>query len=791
MSGAIAMGTAELAPDLAEAERFLDLMAEGERITLQTFDDNAGRKDRTLAAVMHGDLATHGARLKKFNASGAGIFWTVNYTDAAGRTAENITGIRAVFLDLDGAPPGPVLAAGAEPHAVVESSPGKWHIYWLVTGCQLEQFKPAQTALAAKFGGDRSVNDLPRVMRLPGFIHRKGQPFRSRIATLEPMQPYQFDELVHRLGLDLTPKPMQRIDPRTGEIQDKVQAGGRHAHLVKLVAQLNWRGMPAEAIRGAVRAENHRVCDPPKTDTEIDDIVLDLMKRYSAQHGRDGVAMAGGEDFPPMIDTASTPPGEWPDPILPGARLPPELPAALLPTWVGAMAAAVADSTQTPPSLAVLLGLSVLATAVQRRYEVAPHGGDYKEPLALWTLTALPSGTRKTAVINAMAGPLVHWEKLERDRQRPDIARINAKRAVAKKRIEKLLVDAGKAKDQIERRALEDEIQREEVDMPAEVRAPRLFTGDCTAERLQGLLVEHGERMAVLSDEAGIFLIMSGIYSGGTANLDVFLQGHAGAAMRVDRAGRQAHVDAPALSMGLAIQPGTMSEVAGSRRLRDSGTMARFLFGLPTSNVGQRNVRHHAPVPEAVRDEYQMRLHALLVGWHGGVTKPHTLHLADDAREAWLDLAADIEKEQGEGGKLESISDWTSKLPGAVARIAAVLALAEHGLQTRLVPLESMQRAVKLARLLVPHARAAFALLGADGVDADAAVILKWAQAGSRLEFTRREAQKAHEGRFRSVERLKKALERLEAQDVVRERKRPNKGAPPTTMYQVNPKVHQ
>ena len=83
------------------------------------------------------------------------------------------------------------------------------------------------------------------------------------------------------------------------------------------------------------------------------------------------------------------------------------------------------------------------------------------------------------------------------------------------------------------------------------------------------------------------------------------------------------------------------------------------------------------------------------------------------------------------------------------------------------------------------------ALLGADGVDADAAAVLKWVQAGGQLEFTRRECQKAMEGRFRNVERLKKATERLEAQDVVKEGKRSNKGAPPTTFYRVNPKVHQ
>jgi putative DNA primase/helicase len=784
--------------DLSEAGRFLTLLADDEAVTFQTFDDDAGRKAPALATVLHGHLDTHAARLKSYNERGAGIFWCVNVTDGAGRRTENITGVRAVFLDLDGAPLQPVLAAGVDPHAVVESSPCKWHVYWMVTGCQPDQFKAAQTALAAKFGGDPSVSDLPRVMRLPGFVHRKGEPFTTRIQSTSPMQPYDFGDLVVRLGLDLMfvtsgDKPRKpRVDPDTGEIHERVAEGGRHAHLVKWAAQMNWRGMPAEAVRVAVQSENLRMCTPPKAEVEVDTIVDDILRRYQHQHGQDRGARVAFRAPAEDLEAADVQaPGEWPDPILPGRRDPPELSADLLPGWVGAMADAVARATQTPPALAVMVALAVLATTVQRRFEVSPFDDDYTEPLALWTLTALPSGTRKTAVINAMAGPLVTWEKLQRDRMRDEIAKATAARLVAKKCIERLLIDAGKAKDASERKAIEAEIKREELETPDELRAPRLFTGDCTAERMQGLLVEHGERMTVMSDEPGIFLIMAGIYSGGVANLDVWLQGHAGAPFRVDRGTRMGHVDKPALSMCLAIQPAVMAEVAGGGRMRGSGALARFLFAMPPSNVGQRDVRLHRPVPEHVRDEYQRRVHDLLQGWVGDVTAPTTLRLAPDARECWLDLADKIEKLQGAGGKLEAIADWTSKLPGATARIAAVLALAEHGQQVREVPLASMDRAVRLATLLVAHARTAFALLGADGVDADAAAVLKWVQAGGLLEFTRRECQKAMEGRFRSVERLKKATERLESQDVLRERKRPNKGAPPTTFFQVNPKVHQ
>ncbi len=494
-------------------------------------------------------------------------------------------------------------------------------------------------------------------------------------------------------------------------------------------------------------------------------------------------ALTGATESPPSAAP------EWPDPILPGMLRTPQIPPALLPTWLGDMAHALAESTQTPPALAVMSGLAVLATVLQRRFEVAPYGDGYTEPLALWTLSASPSGTRKSAVLGAMLGPLVYWEKLLRDRMRGDIAKANAQRAVAKKRIERLQQDGAKAKDASERAAITSEIEREETDMPEEIRAPRLFSGDTTAERLQAMLVEHGERMAVHSDEAGIFLIMAGIYNGGAANLDVFLQGHAGSAMRVDRAGRSAHVDKPALSFGLLLQPGVLSEVASSRRFRDSGLLARFLYAMPASNVGTRDVRRHTPIPHAVRDEYERRLFGLLEGVPGEVQAPKVLPLSDPAREIWLDMAEAIEREQGDGGRYESISDWTSKLPGAVARVAALLEIAEMGLQTNQVGLGAMERAVSLARLWIPHAQAAFGMLGTDAADVDAGAIVKWLRVGELTEFTRREAQKAQEGRFRSVDRLQKALERLENQDVLREFKRHNKGAPPTTAYKVNPKV--
>jgi hypothetical protein len=98
---------------------------------------------------------------------------------------------------------------------------------------------------------------------------------------------------------------------------------------------------------------------------------------------------------------------------------------------------------------------------------------------------------------------------------------------------------------------------------------------------------------------------------------------------------------------------------------------------MPRSNVGSRDVRSQIPIPEAVAQEYENRLFTLLEGFASAATAPKMLSITDPAREAWVDLAEEIERQQDEGGRLGSISDWTSKLPGATGRMAALIEHAE------------------------------------------------------------------------------------------------------------------
>jgi len=769
-------GETQPVPDLHAAERFFTLMAEGEPVTFQTFDDRG--KNRSLAKILHGDIGQLSSKLVGLNIPGAGVFWTVNFTDGKGRQAENITGVRSLFVDLDGAPLEPVLSCGIEPHVVVESSLGRWHAYWAVSDVQLAQFKPLQQAIARRFGGDLKVCDLPRVMRVPGFVHHKAAPFLSRIVSTNAVQPYAVADLIQRLQLRrVESRPAQAAPCGQGMIE-----GNRNASLASIAGTMRRRGVSADAIEGALQAINIAQCVPPLEADEVSAIARSI-GRYAP------VAQTPAPADAPDVREVSAP--SWPEPLLPSTARVPEITADILPGWLGAMAGAVSASTQTPPAMSVMMILAILAAVLQRRFEISPWGDAYTEPLALWTIVTMASASRKTAVSNVLLDVLVRWEKSERDRTRREINRVFAAREVILKRIEQLKHNAGRENDRAARDKLQEEIARERDAMPAETFAPRIVAGDITGERTQGLLAENGERIAIISDEPGIFQNLAGLYSGGMSSLDIFLKGHAGSSVRVDRAGRIAHLDKPAVSFGLAIQPGILTDTGKTKRFRDSGLMARFLYAVPLSNVGQRDVRVRDPIADDLLGQWEQNIAALLQDIPSPIGAPRVLTFAPAAREVWLELAAEIEAEQGDGGRYAHMSDWTGKLPGAVARIACLLELGSKGLAAPSVSVGSAKRAVHLARLLVPHAEAAFRLMGAADAETDAMALLDWIKRNHFEDFTRRDAQKSLQARFPTLERLLPAIKLLQEWSVLSMEltARQARGAP-SRYYRVNPRIY-
>jgi hypothetical protein len=259
-----------------DADAFLRML--GERHTFQTFDD-AG-KQKSLARVLHGLLGDHVATLELLNSRGAGVFVMVNQGDEQGRRTANVRSVRALFVDLDGAPLEPLRNLSLPPRCVVETSPGRWHAYWRVADCPLPDFKPLQKALAARFDADARVCDLARVMRVPGFDHRKRQPFRSRIVESRACTPYTLVELRNAFGFGLIAADARR--PRT--LPPRIPEGERNDRL--LGRGLVQRGVEAAGVDQRLQRINAERCEPPLCATEVRTIAAN-----ACAYGSDGFAM--------------------------------------------------------------------------------------------------------------------------------------------------------------------------------------------------------------------------------------------------------------------------------------------------------------------------------------------------------------------------------------------------------------------------------------------------------------------------------------------------------------------
>ncbi|WP_394730006.1 DNA-primase RepB domain-containing protein [Altererythrobacter sp. GH1-8] len=111
------------------------------------------------------------------NEAGAGIFIAVNEFNGQ-RRKENLTRIRGIHADMDGASPDVLEAIRTKlpPTLEVETSgPANLHFYWLLEDGEAIDLETAEALnrRLVDMGADRAAIDVSRLLRLPGFRHMK------------------------------------------------------------------------------------------------------------------------------------------------------------------------------------------------------------------------------------------------------------------------------------------------------------------------------------------------------------------------------------------------------------------------------------------------------------------------------------------------------------------------------------------------------------------------------------------------------------------------------------------
>ncbi|QSA97731.1 YfjI family protein [Methylococcus sp. EFPC2] len=500
-------------------------------------------------------------------------------------------------------------------------------------------------------------------------------------------------------------------------------------------------------------------------------------------------------------------PAEWIMPEEPAAddwQAPIPLEAAALPVWPDDVfpdvfqdyVSGLAEATETPPELPALMVLAVMGAAAQGKYQVNVKPG-YFEPVNVWTCPALVPGSRKTAVKNAATAPLTDWERKQRTAMEAEIKQAESDHKTITERIATLRKVAAKAKGP-EFDQMKADIADMEANLPEIPKPPKAWADDITPENLGTVMADNGERMAILSDEAGLFEMMGGRYSGGIPNIDIYLQGHAGTAVKVDRGSRPpVFMRNATLTIGISPQPDVLRGLTEKPSFRARGLLARFLYALPASNLGRRtgNTR---PLSEDLRLRYAGRIEAILNAQpatdQDGEPCPHTLKLSRGAFEAWQAFWCRVEAGLGPGGMYEHCFDWGGKLPGAVVRIAGLFHIARHifrGPESIEISGEDMSAALRMAEALSAHALAVFDLMGADPALDGARVALGWLRRERLETFTFRDCHYAHKSRFRRADELGPVLDVLTERHYIRPLAMQGKpqGGRPSKAYEVNPSV--
>ena len=481
----------------------------------------------------------------------------------------------------------------------------------------------------------------------------------------------------------------------------------------------------------------------------------------------------------------------WPDPIsFDDYSLLPDFPSEFLPSLGREMVETVAEVNQVDIGMVAGCYLAILSIALAKKAEVDLI--THREPLNLFINNIAESGHRKSSTLNAISLPIYEYQKERGVEIEPEITEALTEHKIREKRLAKIQDECAKAKDLEEQRRLSEEAKflALEINKNPVPKKPVYICDDVTTEALAGLMADNNERIGVVSAEGGIFSILAGLYSEKNVNFDIALKGHAGDPWACHRIGRGAKsMERPSLTMCLCVQPEVIREIGRNRKFRGKGLLARFLYCHCKPQVGFRE-RQFKNIPDSLKESFAGHIKALMD--IPLPDEPALLRLSGDGQRLWDEFYNDDEISMRPGGELESLKDWGSKLPGAVARIAGLLHLAKYGTHGFNKPISAGIAGVSCAigAYYKDHALAAFGVMGENPKIEAAKKALEYIKAHKPLMFKGRDIL-AYKFALKTMEEVNAGLKILMERSFIKETFNPKKkeGRPESTTYEVNPKL--
>ena len=184
-------------------KKFKRILHNKKAVIIQTFP-NKNHGSNYRPEKLYGHVSEYLEYLVKANNDHMTIAMMVN--EGKERNNKSVTRITSLYADFDSGNQTKklLLKLPIKPHMIVETSPNKFHVYWLIVDCDVTQFSGVMKDLAISLGSDPSVSDPSRVMRFPGTINWKyKQPFLARIVHLEnDIKPISLSVFLKLMGLN-------------------------------------------------------------------------------------------------------------------------------------------------------------------------------------------------------------------------------------------------------------------------------------------------------------------------------------------------------------------------------------------------------------------------------------------------------------------------------------------------------------------------------------------------------------------------------------------------------------
>ena len=345
-------------------------------------------------------------------------------------------------------------------------------------------------------------------------------------------------------------------------------------------------------------------------------------------------------------------------------------PVACLPKVLKEYLLAVSEHVQVCSEMVALPLLSVLSLCVQGKAVVNFPGNNHTEPLNLYTMTIASPGERKSGSLNKLLKPVEAFQKQYNLANATAIKEYQTEKAF----LERQKVQAMSGKNASLNKAKEITRQICELEEKHEL---KLIVKDVTPEALAWELYLQNERLAILDDEGSVFDVLSGLYSNGQTNINIFLEAYDGSSYSILRRTKESiTLYNPLLTMGLMVQPSHFEEAMNNSQFSGRGFIHRFLFCFPNSKAGFQHFNSEN-IDGKVQQNYNNLIEQLL-SMPYPKDKPPVIYSDREATLLFKDYFDHLQLEMRTGGRYEHMKEWASKQFAKCLRIAAILHLCEH-----------------------------------------------------------------------------------------------------------------